>query len=260
MFPRIVIGDVTINVYSLNYLIAILLGLFVAYKECKRVNLPVYYFPPTAFFGIISGIIGAKIFEIIFYEWNDFVKAPISTLFSGGGWMYYGAEIVGVIGGVTYLLIKKLPVLKPLDIAAFAFMIAHSFGRLGCFFAGCCYGTPTNCFTGVIFPGQHIRVHPTQLYESIPLFLAFVFFWSMRKKFAVPGTIFASYIIYYGILRFFIEFLRYDAYTFGFLGLRPSQYIALFLFITGIIILVWQYYHGIIKTEIEQNEKNEYVG
>lgn len=238
MFPRIFIyGDLMISSYSLSYSIAIVLGLIIAYKECKRLNLPVHYFPGTAFYGVLSGIIGAKLFDIIFFQWNDFILSPFRTLISGDGWMYYGAEIVGILGGVTYLLVKRQPIFSPLDITALCFMIAHSLGRFGCFLAGCCYGNETSCFAGVIFPGHFTRVHPTQLYESIPLLIAFIFFWSIRKKFVVPGTIFSSYLIFYSTLRFIVEFFRFDAYKYGFLNLSPSQYIALFLFITGFIFL-----------------------
>ncbi|MCU7496524.1 MAG: prolipoprotein diacylglyceryl transferase [Ignavibacteria bacterium] len=261
MLPSIVIGNTVINTYSLSLMIAILSGLLIAYKECKRLNLPVYHFPPTAFFGVVSGIIGAKIFEIIFYEWNDFIRSPLSSLLSGGGWMYYGAEIVGILGGVTYLVIRRIPVLSPLDVTAFAFMLAHAFGRVGCFLSGCCYGLETTCFTGVTFPGHHIKVHPTQLYESIPLLLGFTIFWFLRKKFVVPGTIFASYLVFYSILRFSVEFYRYDAYRFGFLSLSPSQYIAAVLFIAGLVAfpIILKSYSAQAKEEMATEEKKEYV-
>ena len=91
--------------------------------------------------------------------------------------------------------------------------IGHAFGRIGCFFAGCCYGKPTDSIFGVQFPGAYFerlgKVHPTQLYEAAFLFVLFgVLSWLLlKKKFQYTMTV---YLAAYGVFRFLIEYLRYD--------------------------------------------------
>ena len=183
MYPRIHITDsIIISTYSLVYIIAILAGIVIAYLETKRHNLPLQAFPGAAFWAILIGITGAKIFHIIFSKWDDFLFHPMNILLKGGGWMYYGAEIGGILGLVLYLKKEKLSILRPLDIGAIVLMFAHAIGRFGCFLAGCCYGIECEAPWCVTFPGMQHPVHPTKLYESIPLFIAFILVWGNRKR------------------------------------------------------------------------------
>lgn len=238
MFPKIhIYGNTAVSTYSLLISSAIIIALIVAYWECKRLKLPIYHFPGTAFYGILSGIVGAKLFDIIFFEWDLFLADPVQTLLSGSGWMFYGALLSGVAGGVFYLHLKGIPIFAPMDVTAFSFMVAHSIGRLGCFLSGCCYGHYTDSMTGIMFPGHTFRVHPTQLYESIPLFSAFIVLWFLRKRIVKPGIIFVIYLFFYSLLRFLVEFYREDAYSYGILDLSPSQYISLFLFMAAFVFL-----------------------
>jgi phosphatidylglycerol---prolipoprotein diacylglyceryl transferase len=234
MYPSIHLTDkLFIPTYSLCVTSAIIIAVVVAYFECKRYGIPVLHFPPGAFWAVLGGIVGAKVFDIIFYNWTDFMQLPLETLIRGGGWMYYGAEFGGVLGLCAYLLFHRINILRPLDIGGMVLMLAHAIGRMGCFLSGCCYGTPTNSWFGIKFPDTACQVHPTQLYECLPLTAAFILFWIFRKRFIIPGTVYATYLMFYGPLRFIIEFYREDAYKIGVLHLSPSQYISLTVFCAG---------------------------
>jgi phosphatidylglycerol---prolipoprotein diacylglyceryl transferase len=126
-------------------------------------------------------------------------------------------------------------------------MPAHAIGRLGCFLAGCCCGIPTDSWFGVAFPELAYRVHPTQLYESTPLFMGFIAVWIFRRKLIVPGTIYAGYLLLYGSIRFIVEFYRQDAYTFGMLNCSPSQYISLAVICAGAWLMRYSFirYHAV---------------
>ncbi|RPI01891.1 MAG: prolipoprotein diacylglyceryl transferase [Ignavibacteriae bacterium] len=244
MYPRIFITDnYFISSYSLCIAAAIILAVLVAYGECKRYGLPVLLFPAAAFWSIFGGIIGAKVFDVVCYNWNNFLDIPLVVLTSPSGWMYYGAEIGGSVGLVVYLLLHHVEFLRPVDIGGTVLLLAHALGRLGCFLAGCCYGIPTNSWMGITFPKGPCPVHPTQLYESIPLAIGFVVLWIFRKRFVIPGTIYASYLIFYNVLRFMVEFYREDAYHFGILHFSPSQYIAVVLFSFGVVLLTYLVKH-----------------
>jgi phosphatidylglycerol:prolipoprotein diacylglycerol transferase len=240
MYPLIRITDTFfISTYSLCVTIAIITAVVVAFVECKRYGLPILLFPAAAFWSLLGGIISAKVFDVISYNWSNFLRIPLVVLTSGSGWMYYGAEIGGCIGLVIYVWSQQVNILRPLDIGSIVLLPAHAIGRIGCFLSGCCYGIPTNSWMGITFPDLTCPVHPTQLYESIPLAIGFVLFWIFRKRFVIPGTVYAAYLIFYNVLRFIIEFYRNDAYQFGIFHFSPSQYIALFLFLIGILLMAY---------------------
>lgn len=239
MYPQIVISDsIVIPVYALSYVVCILLALIISYRELQRHGIPKGEFPAFAFWTILGGMIGNKIFFIIFFDWQQFLQAPWETLTSGGGGMHYGSEIGGLIGLLLYAWKSKLNAWKLLDAAGIVYMLTHGLGRVGCYMAGCCYGTETNSILGVTFPHMSHPVHPTQLYETVPLLITFMVFWVIRKKITIPGLIYLSYVILYSVLRFTIEFYRDDAYKFGILKISPSQHIALIMGITAFVFFI----------------------
>jgi phosphatidylglycerol:prolipoprotein diacylglycerol transferase len=121
-----------------------------------------------------------------------------------------------------------------IDVIAIGIPLGHAFGRLGCFFYGCCYGKPTDSFIGVLFPPDSaagylgVKVIPTQLISSFFLFVLFFILLFLRKKKRFDGQIALSYIILYSIFRFLIEFFRGDPRG-TFLHLSTSQFISLIL-------------------------------
>jgi len=133
---------------------------------------------------------------------------------------------------------------KILDSVAVGILIAHGFGRLGCFAAGCCYGIESSLF-GIDFPHGHSvgQVLPTQLYEAGFLFLL-AYALHAYKRF--KGREFASYLVGYGVFRFLLEFLRGDdrgaivgLFTLhGNIYPSPSQYLSLAMIAIGFWLLV----------------------
>ena len=116
-------------------------------------------------------------------------------------------------------------------------MIGYSIGRIGCFLNGCCYGLPTNLGMGVKFPSLALKRYPTQLFTSFGAFIIFLILLKVdsRKKFY--GKTFCWTLILYGVLTFFVEFLR-DVPRFSLLSLTLNQYSALVIIPLGIVLLV----------------------
>ena len=129
-------------------------------------------------------------------------------------------------------------------------VLAHAFGRIGCFLAGCCYGIPTDSFLGVVFPHGHAHdafpdtaIYPTQLFESLFLFGLFFVLHFVKK---LRNNEVEIYLIAYGTWRFLVEFIRGDdrGSLFGFITTEynifptPSQYLSLLMIIGGIYLLV----------------------
>ena len=98
-----------------------------------------------------------------------------------------------------------------LDILAITTTIVHTIGRIGCFFAGCCYGKPTDTIFGIIFPTTNsIKVHPSQLYEIITILAIMIGLFIIKKRKQFNGQIFMSYVVLYAIARSVLEIFRGD--------------------------------------------------
>jgi phosphatidylglycerol:prolipoprotein diacylglycerol transferase len=238
-FFKSFLGIESITLYS--YAFFIVLGTVLAAKYAKinseKANLEVL--PNTFFYTIfIGGFIGGK-----FFTWLENPKKIIENpkllldIFSGG-FVFYGSLIVAIIFAIWYLKRKKYPILVILDIMSIATVIAHFFGRLGCFFAGCCYGKPTDSHFGIEFPTtKGEKVIPTQLIEASVLLIIGIILYNIKNKEEIKGKLFLVYLILYAIFRFFIEFLRGDFRGIIFQSLSHSQFIAiLFILISGLIL------------------------
>ena len=237
----------SITIYSYGFLIMI--GAIVAMSytaiRAKR-SLGVSYDTSQSLFLII--FIGAFLGGKVFYFFEDpsyFMENP-SSLWGSRGFVFYGSLVFSVGGILVFFKIKKLPILKMLDIIAVTTSLVHVFGRMGCFMAGCCYGIPTNSNYGVVFRNADslarpldTHLHPTQLYSItlILLILATIFILRSRQRF--DGQLFLSYLMIYSIGRSVIEVFRGDLSR-GFIIdniLSHSQFISL------IILIVSAYYY-----------------
>jgi len=162
--------------------------------------------------------------------------------------------IAGFVGGVIcfslliYFFMKpeRKNILKILNVIIPGILLAHAFGRLGCFSVGCCYGTETTGIFGVFFPegtnpyadGIRTAIHPTQLYEA---FFLFAMFFVLKYVPKVKEHRFSVYLMSYGAFRFCLElFLRGDSRGVLF-GLPPSEILSVLMFIAGAIIIIFEF-------------------
>lgn len=162
-----------------------------------------------------------------------------------GGATFYGGAAGAVLVFSFILRLKKrreVCVYERLCDLAPCIPAGHALGRVGCFLGGCCFGKPTDCIFGVIFPegslpyeyyGAPVRIHPTQLYEAMFLALLALFLLFFCRKNAFP-----FYLIFYGVFRFLIEFLRGDDRGALIPGLSPAQTVSLVFVLLGILILL----------------------
>jgi phosphatidylglycerol:prolipoprotein diacylglycerol transferase len=117
-----------------------------------------------------------------------------------------------------------------LDFLSLTLPLGQAIGRIGCFMAGCCYGHPTDSFLGVVFTHPRsiaplgIKLHPTQLYESLGCFLIFLFLRAKLKNKKFDGEIFSWYLVLYSSLRMFMEYFRGDSL---FINLNRAGYTVL---------------------------------
>lgn len=221
MHPILVkIGPVAVHTYGFMMALGVAMGLWFLYVQAKKQGLDAPRLLDAAFYILIVSIIGAKLVLLVgnFGYYTSSPRELLSLVRSGG--VFQGGLAFGTVYAFWYFHRHKIPTWKVADIIGAALALGHGFGRVGCFMAGCCYGTACKLPWGVVFtsPYAHeltgiplgVERHPVQLYESILNFLNFfVLFLILRKK-KFDGQVISFYIMNYSVIRFFTEYFRGD--------------------------------------------------
>lgn len=160
-------------------------------------------------------------------------------------------SIIGIITALsTYLYIKKISILLYADRISLYAPLVQSFGRIGCFFAGCCFGKPSSAWWAVTYDNVdhmaplHQSLHPAQMYSSLMLMSLFLFLYFIAQRHTKkPGLLFCTYLFFASVERFVIDFVRWDR---EFIRNSPSlsslsvhQLIALALCLFTLILIVY---------------------
>lgn len=230
-----------INVYGYGLMIAlgILFGFLLLDKRAKDKGYDSDEIFDVTILSIIAGVIGGKLLYII-TDINAIINNPSMLKDVGSGFVIYGSIIGGTLSVYFYSKKNNWDVLKIFDVMTPSVSLAQAFGRIGCLFAGCCYGAPTNCplsitFTDTLLAPLGIALHPTQVYSSIFDILLTLFLLWYDKKDSKQGRVFSAYIILYSIGRIFIEFIRDDPR--GNVGVfSTSQFIGVITVVLGILL------------------------
>ena len=256
MHPILIkIGSFYLPTYGVLLSSGLVLSAYTAFRLGRREGLDTGRIFDFSVWLILVGVVGAKVLMIV-TEWSHY-RQDLSDIFSWStleaAGVFYGGFIAATLFAVWYVHVYRLPARKIFDVYAPAIAVGQSVGRLGCFAAGCDYGKPTSLFLGVVFtnPRSHemtdvplnIRIHPTQLYESLATLLIFgILLWSYRRK-TRDGQIFLTYLVLYAVARFFLEFLRGDedrGFVFNHL-LSTSQFVAILALLTAAVLAFFWY-------------------
>jgi len=243
------IGGFELASYGLMTALGYAAASFYLLPRAKKINIDADTFWNLIFIIFAGALIGAKLMFIVLH-WGD-MGATFSDRFINVfknfryGFVFFGGVILAISGVMWYIRRKKLPMLKTMDFMIVGLPLGHALGRIGCFLAGCCYGKPTTMPWGVTFTDPHslvpdhllgVALHPTQLYESALNLLLFIFLHFSYKKPHKDGKILAQYLVFYGLMRFSIEFFRGDFRGGFFLGMSPSQLISLGTCLAALLI------------------------
>lgn len=237
------IGPFTIHGYGLMTAVGILAAYFSAEYRAKKKGLD-----SSKIFGlvvccVVLGYVCSKLLYVITVL-PDIMADPSIFLSSlANGWVVIGGILGGILGGYIYCRWRKLPAWTYFDVGIASVALAQGFGRIGCFLAGCCYGVESHgplsvTFTHSDFAPNNIPLAPTQLISSALDFLLFFFliFYDRKLK-KREGEVTAWYLILYSAGRFVLEFWRGDLVR-GFVGpLSTSQFMSIFTFLAGVILL-----------------------
>ena len=262
------LGFLTIRWYGLLISISVVIGLSISKKLAKSRNIDPQYISDILPSLIISSIIGARAYYVIF-EWrqysgnnfftsfdlfNNVIQIPSFLAIWQGGIAIHGGLIGGFLCILFFCKSKNIHLKTFIDILIPSIILGQSIGRWGNFFNNEAFGIPTDLPWKLFIPIQNRPIefinyqffHPTFIYESLWNFLIFIllitiFYQQNNKNSVRPGFISCLYLIGYSFGRFWIEGLRIDPLCIGGLppfcdgGLRMAQFISIFLFSSGLI-------------------------
>jgi phosphatidylglycerol:prolipoprotein diacylglycerol transferase len=220
------IGPISFTGFGLAVLLAFVIAQIIAQTELERRGYDATPIGDLVFAAVIGGLLGAKLYYV-------FLMGDITTLWSRGGFVFWGGLIGGIAAVMWVIRLKKLSIMRIADVGGISIAAAYAVGRTGCWAVGDDYGRPWNSPFAVQFPdgappstagNMHalfgipvpagvspqtvLSVYPTQLVEVVLGFVMFLVLWRLRDHDHAEGWLFGVYMVLAGIERFAIEFLR----------------------------------------------------
>jgi len=242
------------------YAIAMLAGLIIFVRRSRKAGLPPYFAAGAAVTAMLGGLVGARLFYILWHL--DRFPDPFAALFAVSGATFsWGAYLGGITGFILYLYFNRQPLLSFLDIFAPILGLSVFIGRWACFLNGDDFGTLSQLPWAVSYPpgsipfahqvhegliplmaDSSLTLHPVQLYlglSGLLLFLLFSYLW--RKKHLKPGQLTLAYFAAYAFTRFWLEFFRGDYHAlYGEIFTSGQLFAFLLLLITTVGFVVFR--------------------
>ena len=242
------IGNFPVGTYGVLMALSALAALSLARILAPKAGLDDGQMVDLFVYSILAAFVGAKLAMAIgdFREFSDHpLRFLVESLRSFGA--FYGGFIAAVAVAVFYLRRHRIPFWPAADVTAVCLALGQGMGRWGCFFAGCCYGKPTDLPWGMVFPAVPIcadgtRIHPWPLYESAADLAIFGLLLFLFKRRRFSGQVFLVYAALYAVARGLLEFLRGDAVRGLYFGgeVSLSQIVALFVFVAAVGTYLWR--------------------
>jgi phosphatidylglycerol:prolipoprotein diacylglycerol transferase len=224
VYPRIEIGPLTLQTFGLMFALAFLAAGALVAKRLKEIGKPADWAYEMSFAALIGGVVGSRVYFIV--QNYDSVKHDLfGHIFSGSGLVWYGGVIGGALGVLLWARYRRFLGLALLDLAAPALALGYAVGRIACQLSGDGdYGKPWNGPWAMSYPNGTVptdrTVHPTPIYETLAMGLGAWVLWQLRDRFRA-GVLFAAYLVYAGVERFLVEFIRRNSVAA--LGLTAPQ-------------------------------------
>ncbi len=243
------IGPFAMRWYGLMYI----LGFIASYaltvfqlRNNRKTGIPREAVDDLFFYLIIGLIVGARLGYAVFYNLGFYIDNPLEVFMVWhGGMSFHGGLIGAFTAGVIIMARKKLPFLATLDLVIPTAPVGICLGRIGNFINGELFGKPTEVPWGMYFPldQEGLLRHPSQLYEAFGEgILLFAVLWFLRKRSPADGFLLATYLMGYGLVRFFIEFYRQPDAQIGYLWgfLTMGQVLCLIMIGGGAGIMLYR--------------------
>jgi phosphatidylglycerol:prolipoprotein diacylglycerol transferase len=252
------LGPIAIGTYGVFVALGVFLAIVVGRYLSRKEGIDPEALTDFYIYSIIMGFVGAKI-ALIVTDFKEFSAHPIEYLFQNIRYFgaFYGGFIVAALFAFYFIKKKKLSFWKVADITSVSLPLGQAVGRWGCFFAGCCYGAPTDLPWGLVFPAVPIcsdgtRIHPWPIYEFLLDISIFAFLFNFFPKRKFLGQSFIFYLIFYALGRFLLEFLRGDEIR----GLYFNKTVSLSQ-ILAVAVIIFAISAYIVFLKRNKNKENE---
>lgn len=215
MYPILYkIGPINLYTYGFFLALGFLVAILVAGREARRLGLPEGRFYDLCFYIILAAIVGSRLLFVI-VDPGPFLQNPLKIFaLWEGGLVFHGGLIAALVTAFFYMRRYRMPWRPTFDALAVGMPLGVTFGRMGCFMAGCCFGKPSDLPWAVQFTHPETLcpvldyLHPAQLYEALLSLGVFgVVFW-LRKRKRFDGQVLLTYFCLAGLVRFTVEFFR----------------------------------------------------
>src|SRR3990172_3791854 len=213
MYPVLVhLGTFELRTYGVIVVLSFFVGLWLSTKEAKRKGLDPGLIQDFAFYALVGGIIGARIYFVLLSNPAHFLENPweIVAVWHGGIGII-GALIGGLVTALWYCRRKKLLFWQFADTLAPGVALGQGAGMFACLLNGDSYGRPADLAWAITYIDPramaplNIPLHPVEIYEMVAYLLVFLFVWQTREKFKADGFAFLTYLAGYGVARFSVE-------------------------------------------------------
>ena len=180
-------------------------------RRLTEIGRPADWAYEMGFSALAGGVIGSRVYFIA-QNWDSVKHDLLGNLFSGSGLVWYGGAIGGALAVIAWAAYRRFLGLPLLDLAAPALALGYAIGRVGCQLSGDGdYGKAWNGPWAMSYPDGTVptdrTVHPTPIYETLAMGLGAWLLWQLRDRYRA-GVLFAIYLLYAGVERFLVEFLR----------------------------------------------------
>jgi phosphatidylglycerol:prolipoprotein diacylglycerol transferase len=237
--PEIHIGPLDLKTFGICFACGFLVSGLILGRRFRELGRPVDWSYEMVFAALIGGLVGSRI-DYVLQNWDKASDDLLGNILSGSGLVWFGGMVGGALGVILWARWRGFLGWQLFDSAAVPLAVGYAIGRVGCQLSGDGdYGTHSDLPWAMSYPDGTVpttdTVHPTPVYETLAMGIAGVVLWRLRDRFA-PGVLFGLYLIFAGIERFLVEFIRRNEEIVA--GLTQPQLISLALLALGVAIVV----------------------
>lgn len=234
-------GNLELRSYGAFVALSFFIGLWLSIKEARRKGIDPRLIQDFAVYALFGGIIGARIYFILFSDPAYYLK-NLWEIFAvwHGGIGVIGSLLAGSLVAIWYCRRQGISFWKFGDILVPGIALGQTVGQFACLFNGDSYGKPANLPWAITYTDPrslaplHIPLHPIELYEMAAYFLVFLLLWKTRRKYQADGFTFLTYLSAYGAARYFVEFFRGHPAIFAW-GIPAAQVVSAALIFASLV-------------------------
>jgi phosphatidylglycerol:prolipoprotein diacylglycerol transferase len=232
--PEIQLGPLELKTFGMMFALGFLAAGAVVARRFAELGKPVDWAYEMTFAALLGGLVGARVYYLA-ENWSDVSDDVLGNIFSGSGLVWYGGAIGGALAVFAWAWWRGFLSLALLDLAAVPLALGYAIGRVGCQLSGDGdYGRASDLPWAMSYPEGTVptteEVHPTPIYETLAMGLIAWLLWQWRDRFR-PGVLFAFYLVFSGLERFLVEFVRRNEETVA--GLTTAQVESVVLMLAG---------------------------